>query len=87
MKCKPSELAKLVRAFAKIGDAFEPFGEPGEVGFANEVLNETVFVLPSVRSSVRKIVASINLKKAEEDKRVRVLMLFISLTLELSLNS
>ena len=66
----PKELAKLVKAFAKIGDAFEPFESPESVGFANAVLDETIFALPSVRGSVRQIISVINLKQAEEDKRV-----------------
>lgn len=69
-QCTPRELARLVRTFAKVADTFQPFEVPEDVGFSNAILNDIVFSLPSIRDSVKKISGSLNLKKADEDKRV-----------------
>ncbi|KAL5529107.1 hypothetical protein ACEPAG_5081 [Sanghuangporus baumii] len=69
LKCTPRELARLVRAFAKIAESFNPFERSEDVGFSNAILNDIIFSLPSVRDSVKKINACLNLKKADEDKR------------------
>ena len=58
-------------AFVKIGDAFSPFETPDDVGFNTPILNGIIHTLPGVRGPVRKIFSSINLKMAEEDRRVR----------------
>ncbi|KAI5124483.1 hypothetical protein M0805_003010 [Coniferiporia weirii] len=68
-KCTPRELAKLLKAFSRVADTFDHFELPENVGFPTPVLNDIIFVLPKLRSSVKQIVFSINLKKAENDQR------------------
>ncbi|TDL27572.1 DNA mismatch repair protein MSH3 [Rickenella mellea] len=71
-KCSPKELSILLPAFNKVAKAFEPFESQQSVGFKSDMLNDIVFSLPKLRECTQTIIASINLKKAADDKRAEL---------------
>lgn len=62
-------MAALIRAFQRIGDAFNTFESPKDVGFASSLLNDIISALPCLKAPVQNILSCIDLKKAAEDKR------------------
>ncbi|KAJ8700304.1 Mismatch repair protein msh3 [Pleurotus ostreatus] len=71
-QCTPRELALLLRAFQKIGDAFVAVDTPSQVGFKSDILNDIIFALPKIKQPIKDTMSQIILKKAEEGKRVEM---------------
>lgn len=46
--------------------AFELFKDPKEVGFKSKTLNNVIYALPQMREPVRKLLAKVDVKQAEE---------------------
>ncbi|KAL1748072.1 muts domain V-domain-containing protein [Schizophyllum fasciatum] len=63
-QCKPEELAILLTAFQRIGNAFRDVEAPKDVGFQSSILNEIVYALPKIKPAVDSILAQISLKEA-----------------------
>lgn len=56
-------------AFRKIGDAFEGFETPKDVGFESHVLNDVIYSLPKLRIPIKGLIDSIRIEQAVEGKK------------------
>ncbi|KAF9466351.1 DNA mismatch repair protein MSH3 [Collybia nuda] len=63
-QCTPQELALLLPAFEKIGDAFEAIETPSDGGFKSTVLNDIVYSLPKLKRPIKELLGAISLKQA-----------------------
>ncbi|EKM83024.1 hypothetical protein AGABI1DRAFT_34226 [Agaricus bisporus var. burnettii JB137-S8] len=68
-QCTPKELATILLAFRKIGDAFEGFETPKDVGFESHVLNDVIYSLPKLRIPIKGLIDSIRIEQAVEGKK------------------
>jgi hypothetical protein len=66
LKCTPQELAILLPAFDKIGNAFEAVENPSDVGFTSGVLNDIIHSLPKLKESMKELLGTVSLKRAAE---------------------
>ena len=62
----PKELATLVTAFYKLGQAFPTMDNIDSVGFQSSILNKVVYTLPTLVAPVAAILLDLNTKKATE---------------------
>ncbi|KAG8900331.1 Mismatch repair protein msh3 [Tulasnella sp. 417] len=67
-KCSPKELAALLTAYQRIGNAFEPLEDPAHAGFKSPLWNDIVSTLPRLRKPVSQLLEVINLSKARADE-------------------
>ncbi|KAJ3987104.1 DNA mismatch repair protein MSH3 [Lentinula detonsa] len=68
-QCTPQELAILLPAFKKIAFAFEPLQDSSKVGFKSPLLNNIVFALPFLQSSMTELFQTICLKHAADGRK------------------
>ncbi|KAG8968832.1 Mismatch repair protein msh3 [Tulasnella sp. 425] len=68
-KCTPKELATLLTAYQRIGNAFEPLEDPSHAGFKSALWNDIVSSLPRLRKPVSQLLEVINLSKARSDDK------------------
>ncbi|KAG5354224.1 hypothetical protein C0989_003737 [Termitomyces sp. Mn162] len=68
-QCTPQELAVLLPAFNKIGQAFDNFESPSDVGFRSSLLNEIVFLLPKLKGPMKELMSAIRLDQAAEGRK------------------
>lgn len=68
-KCTPKELATLLTAYQRIGNAFEPLEDPSHAGFKSPLWNDIVSSLPRLRKPVSQLLEVINLSKARSDDK------------------
>ncbi|KAJ3779412.1 DNA mismatch repair protein MSH3 [Lentinula raphanica] len=68
-QCTPQEIAVILPAFRKIAFAFEPMEESSDAGFNSPLLNDIVFALPALRSSITELLQTISLKQAAEGNK------------------
>ncbi|KAG9018923.1 Mismatch repair protein msh3 [Tulasnella sp. 427] len=67
-KCTPKELATLLTAYQRIGNAFEPLEDPSLTGFESPLWNDIVSSLPRLRKPISQLLEVIDLSKARADK-------------------
>jgi DNA mismatch repair protein MSH3 len=65
-------LAILLRAFDRIGNAFEVFESPSQVGFESATLNDIIFSLPKLKEPMGRLMGDIHLKRATEGDKVKL---------------
>jgi DNA mismatch repair protein MSH3 len=65
-------LAVLLRAFDRVGGAFEIFENPSCVGFESAILNQIIFSLPKLKEPMRELIGDINLTKAAEGNKAKL---------------
>ncbi|KAF5365702.1 hypothetical protein D9758_003271 [Tetrapyrgos nigripes] len=68
-QCTPKELATLIAAFDKVAKAFKPFIDISAVGFRSRLLNEIIFVLPTLLSTIQEVAGAIRTKEALEGNK------------------
>ncbi|KXN82576.1 DNA mismatch repair protein MSH3 [Leucoagaricus sp. SymC.cos] len=68
-QCTPKELAKLLPAFAKISNAFEEFPSPAAVGLKSPILNEIIYTLPTLKSTMKTFIDAVDLNQASEGRK------------------
>ncbi|KAJ7172624.1 muts domain V-domain-containing protein [Mycena filopes] len=68
-KCTPQELAVLLPAFYKIGNAFADIRTPADVGLKSQLLNEIILALPPLKDPMRRLLDAIHPKQAAEGKK------------------
>lgn len=68
-QCTPKELADLLRAFERIGNAYEGFERPSDVGLESSVLNEIIHSLPRLQPAVQDLLSVVNLDHASENRK------------------
>lgn len=64
----PKELAALVTAFYKLGQAFPTVDNVDSIGFKSSILNKVVYTLPTLVTPAAAILLDLNTKKATEGK-------------------
>jgi DNA mismatch repair protein MSH3 len=65
-QCSPQELAILLVAFRKVSSAFEPFGQPADVGLNSPLLCSIIYSIPLIKERIDEIVNCISLQEAAE---------------------
>ncbi|KAJ7940789.1 muts domain V-domain-containing protein [Mycena leptocephala] len=68
-QCTPQELAVLLSAFYKIGNAFATIQAPADVALKSKLLNDIILSLPPLKKPMRDLLDTINLKQAAEGKK------------------
>ncbi|KAJ7740749.1 muts domain V-domain-containing protein [Mycena maculata] len=62
-QCTPQELAILLPAFYKIGNAFPEIQTPVDIGLKSRLLNDIILSLPRLKKPLGDLLAAINLKE------------------------
>ncbi|KAJ7083832.1 DNA mismatch repair protein MSH3 [Mycena crocata] len=68
-QCTPQELAVLLPAFYKIGNAFIDVEKPNDVGLKSKLLNEILLSLPPLQKPMKDLLDAINIKQTAEGKK------------------
>lgn len=69
-QCTPQELAKLLPAFEKIGNAYmEDFQTPVDVGLESPILNEIIYSLPKLRHDMKDFIDAVKIDEAKEGRK------------------
>ncbi|KAF9452264.1 DNA mismatch repair protein MSH3 [Macrolepiota fuliginosa MF-IS2] len=69
-QCTPKELANILKAFKKIGNAYaEEFENPSDVGLDSCILNGIIFCLPKLRPVMQELIGAVNLDYADENRK------------------
>ncbi|KAJ7109234.1 muts domain V-domain-containing protein [Mycena epipterygia] len=71
-QCTPQELAVLLPAFYKIGNAFSDLETPADVGFKSTLLNNIIFSFPPLKIPMGNLLDAIDLKQTAAGKKDRM---------------